>query len=112
MAALEAAALDRCLSNGLSREGVWRRFFGEAGQIIDTPWMIASGSDFAFDGVTGTRPAGTDAINWYLSRVVARVARACLKRSGPAPAATRHTSQAARRGPKTAVSRQLHAAGR
>ena len=31
--------------------------------------MIAAGSDFAFAGVTGTKPAGTDAINWYLRHV-------------------------------------------
>ena len=46
-----------------------RRFFNEARTIVDTPWTIAAGSDFAFPGVTGAKPAGTDAINWYLSHV-------------------------------------------
>ena len=31
--------------------------------------MIAAGSDFAFEGVTGAKPRGTSAVNWYLERV-------------------------------------------
>jgi hypothetical protein len=31
--------------------------------------MIAAGSDFAFEGVTGAKPRGTSAVNWYLDRV-------------------------------------------
>ena len=37
--------------------------------MIDGPWMIAAGSDFAFEGVTGAKPRGTSAVNWYLDRV-------------------------------------------
>ena len=44
-------------------------FFKAAGKIIEGPWMIAAGSDFAFEGVTGAKPRGTSAVNWYLDRV-------------------------------------------
>jgi flavin-dependent dehydrogenase len=67
VAALEGLLLDRCLDAGVS--DLPRRFYRDARRIIDTPWMIAAGSDFAFTGVTGTKPAGTDATNWYLRRV-------------------------------------------
>ena len=69
VATLEALALDECLSTMSSPDRVWRPFFKAAAKIIETPWTIAAGSDFAFTGVTGPRPAGTSAVNWYLSRV-------------------------------------------
>jgi 2-polyprenyl-6-methoxyphenol hydroxylase-like FAD-dependent oxidoreductase len=69
VAALEALALEQCLSGRSSLEGLWRSFFRSAARIIDTPWMIAAGSDFAFPGVTGSKPGGTDLVNWYLERV-------------------------------------------
>jgi 2-polyprenyl-6-methoxyphenol hydroxylase-like FAD-dependent oxidoreductase len=67
VAALEGVLLDRCLEQGT--HDLARRFYRDARGIIDTPWMIAAGSDFAFAGVTGTKPGGTDAINWYLQHV-------------------------------------------
>ena len=67
VAALEGLLLDRCLEAGV--HGLARRFYREAARVIDTPWTIAAGSDFAFTGVTGTRPLGTDATNWYLRRI-------------------------------------------
>ena len=48
---------------------LWRPFFKAAGKIIDGPWMVAAGSDVAFDGVTGPKPRGTSAVNWYFDRV-------------------------------------------
>jgi 2-polyprenyl-6-methoxyphenol hydroxylase-like FAD-dependent oxidoreductase len=69
VASLEALALGACLERGMTAENVWRPFIKEASKIIETPWTIAAGSDFAFNGVTGPKPAGTDAINWYLERV-------------------------------------------
>ncbi len=69
VATLEALALHDCLERADSVRDLWRVFFKEAGRIIDGPWMIAAGSDFAFDGVTGARPAGTSVVNWYLERV-------------------------------------------
>jgi 2-polyprenyl-6-methoxyphenol hydroxylase-like FAD-dependent oxidoreductase len=69
VAALEARALERCLDAGDSRLPLWKQFFREAAAVIDTPWTIAAGSDFAFAGVTGAKPAGTDVVNWYLERL-------------------------------------------
>ena len=69
VAALEALALDRCLREGSTLDTSWRRFFRAIGSVVETPWTIAAGSDFAFPGVTGTKPAGTDLVNWYLDRV-------------------------------------------
>jgi flavin-dependent dehydrogenase len=69
VATLEALALRDCLEQASSARDVWRPFFKAAAKIVDTPWTIAAGSDFAFEGVTGPKPAGTDAVNWYLARV-------------------------------------------
>jgi 2-polyprenyl-6-methoxyphenol hydroxylase-like FAD-dependent oxidoreductase len=67
--ALEALALDACLRRGVTVDKLWRPFIREAAKIIETPWTIAAGSDFAFRGVTGSKPAGTAVVNWYLARV-------------------------------------------
>jgi 2-polyprenyl-6-methoxyphenol hydroxylase-like FAD-dependent oxidoreductase len=69
VATLEALALSDCLNTISSPDRVWRPFFKAAAEVIDTPWTIAAGNDFAFTGVTGPRPTGTGAVNWYLSRV-------------------------------------------
>ena len=69
VAALEALALEACLAKRPALDALWRPFFKHASRIIDTPWMIACGSDFAFHGVTGPKPAATDAVNWYLDHV-------------------------------------------
>jgi 2-polyprenyl-6-methoxyphenol hydroxylase-like FAD-dependent oxidoreductase len=69
VAALEGLLLARCLDDDHDTATLSRRFFKEARTIVDTPWTIAAGSDFAFPGVTGVKPAGTDTINWYLSQV-------------------------------------------
>jgi 2-polyprenyl-6-methoxyphenol hydroxylase-like FAD-dependent oxidoreductase len=69
VAALEAQALARTLDGAESLEDVWRPFFRTASRIVETPWTIAAGSDFAFPGVTGQPAPGTRAINAYLARV-------------------------------------------
>lgn len=69
VAALEGLALEQCLTDRPRDSQLWSLFFGAAARVVDTPWMIAVGSDFAFDGVTGPKPQGTDLINWYLARV-------------------------------------------
>jgi 2-polyprenyl-6-methoxyphenol hydroxylase-like FAD-dependent oxidoreductase len=69
VAALEALALDRCLREQPGLDTVWQPFFRAVGSIVEAPWTIAAGSDFAFPGVTGAKPAGTDLVNWYLDRV-------------------------------------------
>ena len=69
VATLEALALADCLAAAPSPDRLWRPFFKTIGHIVDTPWAIAAGGDFAFPGVTGPRPAGTDLVNWYLNYV-------------------------------------------
>jgi len=69
VAALEAHALAQTLDSGRSLADVWRPFFRTASQIVETPWTIAAGSDFAFPGVTGQPAAGASVINAYLARV-------------------------------------------
>jgi 2-polyprenyl-6-methoxyphenol hydroxylase-like FAD-dependent oxidoreductase len=69
VAALEGQALERALDSRGSLESIWRPFFQASGRIVETPWTIAAGSDFAFPGVTGPKPMGTGAINAYLARV-------------------------------------------
>jgi 2-polyprenyl-6-methoxyphenol hydroxylase-like FAD-dependent oxidoreductase len=69
VAVLEALALRTCLEQSASCADVWRPFFNAMGPVIDGPWMIAAGSDFAFEGVTGPRPRGVGLVNWYLDRV-------------------------------------------
>jgi 2-polyprenyl-6-methoxyphenol hydroxylase-like FAD-dependent oxidoreductase len=69
VATLEALALRECLESATSTDEVWRPFFKAASHVIEGPWMIASGGDFAFEGVTGSKPLPTDAVNWYLTRL-------------------------------------------
>jgi 2-polyprenyl-6-methoxyphenol hydroxylase-like FAD-dependent oxidoreductase len=69
VATLEALALKECLADASSCAEVWRPFSKASRKIIDGPWTIAAGSDFAFEGVTGAKPSGTNIVNWYLDRV-------------------------------------------
>ena len=69
VATLEGAALGAILEHSESCDDLWRPFFKEAGRIIASPWMIAVGADFAFEGVTGAKPAGTDLVNRYIGKV-------------------------------------------
>jgi 2-polyprenyl-6-methoxyphenol hydroxylase-like FAD-dependent oxidoreductase len=69
VAALEAQALARTLDAARSLDDIWRPFFRAAARIVETPWTIAAGSDFAFRGVTGRAAPGTSLINSYLAHV-------------------------------------------
>jgi hypothetical protein len=69
VAALEAMALGEALNSAHALEDLSHRFFPKAAAIVAAPWTIAAGSDFAFPGVTGTRPIGTTVVNWYLGLV-------------------------------------------
>ena len=69
VAALEGQTLAETLDRSDASQPFWGPFFKAAAKIIETPWMIAAGSDFAFPGVTGQKPAGTDIVNWYMNRV-------------------------------------------
>jgi 2-polyprenyl-6-methoxyphenol hydroxylase-like FAD-dependent oxidoreductase len=71
VAALEAEALDACLSERPWDDfrGLPERFFRVAAKVIDVPWMFATGEDFRYPEVTGPKPPGTDLLNWYVARV-------------------------------------------
>jgi 2-polyprenyl-6-methoxyphenol hydroxylase-like FAD-dependent oxidoreductase len=67
--ALEGEALDETLDEAAGLDALGPRFFARAAKLIDTPWTMAVGSDFAFKGVTGPKAAGTSLVNRYLDRV-------------------------------------------
>jgi 2-polyprenyl-6-methoxyphenol hydroxylase-like FAD-dependent oxidoreductase len=67
VAAMEAKALDECLTKGM--DGLSRRFFRQAGRIIDTPWTILTSEDFRFPQVDSPRPVGFRFVSRYLDRV-------------------------------------------
>ena len=67
VAATEAKALEACLAGGL--DGLSRRFYARARQIVDIPWAIATGEDLRFPQVEGKRPPGFGLVNRYLERV-------------------------------------------
>jgi 2-polyprenyl-6-methoxyphenol hydroxylase-like FAD-dependent oxidoreductase len=69
VATLEGAELAACLDEPEGLTWLGRRFFNRAARVVDTPWTMAVGSDFAFHGVTGPRPAGTSVVNRYLDHV-------------------------------------------
>jgi len=50
-----------------------RDFYRRAAKVIDNPWTIAAGGDFADPRTTGTRQPGTGLVNRYLEQVF----RAC-----------------------------------
>lgn len=71
-AALVVMALAGCLRetrNGL--QGLPGTFYRRAAKVIDTPWQMAAGGDFAYPEVTGKKAPGTDTVNRYMVRVFA-----------------------------------------
>jgi 2-polyprenyl-6-methoxyphenol hydroxylase-like FAD-dependent oxidoreductase len=67
VSALEAATLEECLREG--QKDLPRRFYQRVSTVIDTPWKLAAGADFAHPGVTGDKARTTDLINWYIGHV-------------------------------------------
>jgi 2-polyprenyl-6-methoxyphenol hydroxylase-like FAD-dependent oxidoreductase len=66
-AALQAAALDRCLAGG--DEALAKRFFTAASKVIDAPWTMAVGGDLRYGAVDGPRTAMMKFINWYIGKL-------------------------------------------
>lgn len=78
VSALEAETLEECLSKGL--DGLPRRFYRRVSKVIDTPWQLAAGADFAHPDVVGNKARGTGLINWYfgyVQRAATRDERVC-----------------------------------
>jgi 2-polyprenyl-6-methoxyphenol hydroxylase-like FAD-dependent oxidoreductase len=70
-AALAVQALSGCLRETSNLQGLPGRFYRRAAKVIDTPWQMAAGGDFAYPQVTGKKAPGTDLINRYMGRVFA-----------------------------------------
>lgn len=68
-AAMQAAALDQLLGEGIALPHLWQRFFKAAAAVVDIPWQLAVGEDFRFAETEGQKPAGVDFINRYVNRV-------------------------------------------
>lgn len=70
VAALEALALAACVRAGRGElAGLPRRFYRRAARVIDTPWQLAAGADFAYPAVTGKKAPGTALLNRYVRGV-------------------------------------------
>jgi 2-polyprenyl-6-methoxyphenol hydroxylase-like FAD-dependent oxidoreductase len=70
-AALQAEALGRALDRvGRVDRTFARSYFRAAARIVNAPWSIAVGGDFAYDGTRGKKPAGTDVLNRYFDRLI------------------------------------------
>jgi 2-polyprenyl-6-methoxyphenol hydroxylase-like FAD-dependent oxidoreductase len=69
VAALEAAALRKCLREG--DVGLGRRFFAAAAGPVGAAWELARGADLTIPGIGAPRPLSTRITGWYTERVIA-----------------------------------------
>jgi 2-polyprenyl-6-methoxyphenol hydroxylase-like FAD-dependent oxidoreductase len=67
VAALQAMALNRCLSGGA--EGLASRYFRAAAKPIGVAWQLAVGGDLSLPEIEGPRPLSTRLVNKYVERV-------------------------------------------
>jgi 2-polyprenyl-6-methoxyphenol hydroxylase-like FAD-dependent oxidoreductase len=51
-------------------DDLYRNFFRRATKVIEIPWMLATQSDFLYPQSRGKRLPHTNALNWYLIRVL------------------------------------------
>ena len=70
-AAQQAAALGRALDrHGPASRAFAKQYFRAAARIVNIPWSIAVGGDFAYPDTKGKKPFGTDILNRYMDRVI------------------------------------------
>jgi 2-polyprenyl-6-methoxyphenol hydroxylase-like FAD-dependent oxidoreductase len=62
--------LESCPKGQAVPANVYRRFFRKAAKVIEIPWLLATQSDFLYPQSRGKRLAYTNALNWYLIRVL------------------------------------------
>ncbi len=65
--ALQAEALGESLRQGLG--GVAQRYRQQVGQLLETPWSMATTGDLRFPQVEGKRPPAFALMNWYSDRL-------------------------------------------
>jgi hypothetical protein len=70
-AAMQADALARVLDSkdAFLDEKFSRRYFKAVARVVDGPWSIAAGGDFAYPRTSGDKPLGTRPLNWYVGLV-------------------------------------------
>jgi 2-polyprenyl-6-methoxyphenol hydroxylase-like FAD-dependent oxidoreductase len=69
-AALQADALGTTLRHHpFGSATMAKAFYAKAAKVVDNPWMIAAGADFAHPATTGAKPPATAVVNRYLQRV-------------------------------------------
>jgi len=68
VSALEALHLHHALAEG-GTDDLALRFFDRVEQVVDDAWNLSVGTDFNYDETTGPKPAGTDLLNRYVSRL-------------------------------------------
>ena len=54
----------------LGSRAMAKQYFREAARIVNIPWSIAVGGDFAYPDTKGKKPFGTDVLNRYMDRVI------------------------------------------
>ncbi len=65
-ATLEALALGRSLDrHGVASAEMAGDYYRAAAKVVDTPWWMATGGDFAYPETTGPKPFGIDLINRF-----------------------------------------------
>jgi len=72
--ALQALALQNLLNERAQQEkqqlqGLPREFFRNASQVVNTPWMLAAHSDFAYPQTKGERPSGLNDSDQYMMAI-------------------------------------------
>jgi 2-polyprenyl-6-methoxyphenol hydroxylase-like FAD-dependent oxidoreductase len=68
-ASMQAKALHTLLVERANLTGLWRPYFARIGKVLDIPWQLAAGADFAFEGTEGKKPPAADLINAYMKKV-------------------------------------------
>ena len=68
-AAMQAKELDNLLRQKRTLNSLWQPFFQRVAKVVDIPWQMAAGEDFRYPEAEGKKPATTDLINAYLSKV-------------------------------------------
>src|SRR5262249_37535057 len=69
-AVLQGVALGEALARHENDAELPRHFYRRAAKVIETPWKMSAGGDFAFPECHGAKPAGTDVLNKYIGRVL------------------------------------------
>ncbi len=73
-AAQQAEALGRLIASTPDRRTLTRRHATAAQEVVDSPWRVATSSDFLYDRTAGSAPRGIGMVNAYLERVMNRAA--------------------------------------